>query len=331
MNKIITADWHFTEDFKNDDWKFRIFIWLGNKCNSLMIKHLIILGDLTENKDRHSERLVNKIVEGFQGLLKSTGLERIYILKGNHDYKAKDAFFRFLDSEKIAFISKPMIVPVHNYLFIPHGYEGMIKTPEAIDYVFLHDSYGVCKRENGTTETGKSIIPAPGLQISGHIHKAQDTGKVIYVGSPYYNEYDVNDYKPRILYTTTDNEDLCEFVEEQMFPKRFAITVQDSYELENIIKEKNLHKEDQIKVKILVFKSETVDKKKLENEVLAICSKAGVQAVEVSMKIVQRAKLEQTEGKKKGNSGDILKQYCRANNLSSSFLKIGSGLLGENK
>ena len=91
---LLTSDLHFT-DKPEDSYRFDLFDAMRDWCEEYPIKHIIILGDLTNEKDNHSSKLVNKIVNGIFSL---TCYCPVDILMGNHDYiDPENAYFQFLE------------------------------------------------------------------------------------------------------------------------------------------------------------------------------------------------------------------------------------------
>ena len=93
MNSLVTGDWHFSDN-PRDDYRHAYMKKLMRLIKRKKVNNLIVLGDLTEEKDRHSAWLVNQVVLHFAEL---SQLCKIYILRGNHDYVDPDTpFFSFL-------------------------------------------------------------------------------------------------------------------------------------------------------------------------------------------------------------------------------------------
>ena len=105
---IITADPHET-DQPNDEYRWAIFDELHEFARATNDKHIVILGDLTDRKDRHSAALVNRLIEYLVDLT-SDGTE-VDILKGNHDTPINPAatpYWSFLSTfPRIRFHTRP--------------------------------------------------------------------------------------------------------------------------------------------------------------------------------------------------------------------------------
>lgn len=157
---------------------------------------LVILGDLTEEKDRHSAWLVNKIVDHFRKLL--ARVPEVVIVRGNHDYLDEgNPFFGFLGNfEGLDFISKPWIDD-DDVLWLPHtvNYKRDWAKLERGLIAYTHNTFDDFKfQQHGIP---LEAIPADRI-ISGDIHIPHEVGNLTYVGAPYRVNFG-DDYEPRVL------------------------------------------------------------------------------------------------------------------------------------
>lgn len=189
MSTILIADLHLT-DAKQDEYRWEIFPFLTKVITNLKIERMIILGDLTEKKDRHSSSLVNRLIENLTTLANSflsNVTVPIMILQGNHDYINKDyAFFKFLKKMPGVFYID-YTTKIDDYLFIPHtGEKSDIHnlSIKGVGTVFMHHQFEGAKIGNFVMDgLDPKMFPVP--IYSGHIHIPQKIGNVSYIGSPY--------------------------------------------------------------------------------------------------------------------------------------------------
>ena len=192
-NTLVVSDLHLT-DRPQDSYRLELFPWLADLASSCQAKRLFILGDLTEQKDRHSAGLVNHVVK----VLRDFPVP-VTIIKGNHDYIDADTpFFAFLsDIANVQFVSKPtwVIVEGERVLLLPHT-----RTPET-DWaryfdklpletqILAHMTVKGAVGENGQTLDGIPYVELVARLskniLSGDVHVAQTVGRVEYVGAPY--------------------------------------------------------------------------------------------------------------------------------------------------
>jgi len=230
-------------DNPRDEYRWGIFPLLYGLCQKNQdVKSVLILGDLTDAKDRHPARLVNRVAEN---VAKLASLVNVYILAGNHDYVNEgDPFFAFLKYQRrVTVITAPRVLLVPGYgmsWFIPHQQnfprvwkqfpkirkmyvEGSAK-PGKLRAVFMHQTVRGAKAETGSSLTGISqdLFKECALPIiSGDVHVPQVCGKVTYVGSPYHVRFGDKFY-PRILGGEAHLIPITTF---DVFPKKWSITI----------------------------------------------------------------------------------------------------------
>jgi DNA repair exonuclease SbcCD nuclease subunit len=209
MTVLVTADWHLTE-LPKDAYRYKALEWIYDYATKHDVECVVILGDLTHNKNNHPDRLVNNVVEL---LHKFASRFRVIILQGNHDYIESDcAFFHFVRLIKgIEWIRRPQLTPIKGLGscgFLPHTRDyakdwGNIKRDWSdVALIFAHNAFDGASAESGRELSGIPRSVFPDVQvISGDIHCPQVIGddcQVIYVGAPYTQKFG-DDYEPRIL------------------------------------------------------------------------------------------------------------------------------------
>lgn len=208
MSMLTTADIHLV-DTPRESYRLKLIPWLEHEARTYGCQEVGILGDLTEQKDRHSSLLVNTFAEQIASLAE---VVKVYLLQGNHDaYDPNWPFFKFVNKIKnVFFISRnPQVfeLSIGRCLFIPHSKDFVatlrgIKDWEKNDFIFTHQTYDGSRAENGAILQGTSPSLFKfwrGQLWSGDIHVPQHlTENVAYVGAPYRVRFgDV--YLPRVL------------------------------------------------------------------------------------------------------------------------------------
>lgn len=203
---LLTADLHLT-DKKRDEYRWSIFQILKEHIVKEKVNTLIILGDITDVKDKHASVLVNKVVRELYEV-KEAGVEKIVILKGNHDYVEQTSpYFDFLShTPNTLFITKPTIYD--DNLFLPHTHtptpEYFTSNNSCFNYVFLHQPFlGAKVNKMYELEKGMEVKSVWGEEMkgrlfSGDIHMPQTCGVVEYVGAPYPVHFG-DEYKGRLI------------------------------------------------------------------------------------------------------------------------------------
>lgn len=227
-----------------------------------------ILGDLTEEKDRHSAQLVNKIVNELDDI---AALAPLLVLMGNHDYRSEGhPFFAFLKHiPNIAWIdkvTKGADLPRQfrsifaGCLLLPHTHDyekdwaEMIQRPKSkqgvpalgfADYrfVFAHNTFDGTEGDNGRLLEGipPSILGRAKV-LCGDIHKPQKVGPVEYIGAPYTIDFG-DTYEPRMISTAGH---AYHSVSLKAWPQKRLVTVDDLGELFKV----KLNAGDIVKVRI---------------------------------------------------------------------------------
>ena len=190
MKYVLLADLHLTIN-PLDEYRWQ---WL-EKFTEWLIKNqpmtLVILGDVTENKDRHSNTLVNRFISLITRWVSENIV--IMVITGNHDgIDVSKPFFRFINNmNNIRMITKPF--SNGTCLFLPHSKNPLEEwkklTLSRPTYIFMHQAINEAKTSSGfemidvvSSDYFKSI---KAKIFSGDIHVPQQVGNVTYVGSPY--------------------------------------------------------------------------------------------------------------------------------------------------
>jgi len=211
MSNLITADLHLSEN-PRDAYRLQFFDRLPKLAQQYQCDTVIILGDLTEQKDRHGSWLVNRIVDGLVNL---SSVVQVDILCGNHDYLDREnPFFRFTRNMKnIDFIDKQTRIGHH--LYLPHtrnykqDWDGLMRdvnSDNGVRLILTHNTFSGARGANNRPLEGIPLTALPQMDIiSGDVHVPQQIENLIYVGSPYSIDFG-DDYEPRVLIDDGENE-----------------------------------------------------------------------------------------------------------------------------
>ncbi len=339
MNSLLISDLHLT-DKPRDAYRWKLFTWLKTALPKHDVKMLWILGDLTEEKDRHSAQLVNKVVEELLTLYRQCGLHSIYILRGNHDGIDENcSYFKFLGKYPcIQFIETPFAAPFSDreVLMLPHT-----TTPadawknvefHLADYIFMHATV-----KGAVSESGQQLDGIPPVLLatarrakiySGDIHVPQivKSGQVEveYIGAPYPVRFG-DKFEPRAVLIEN-------FRTAKSLPipsiRRLTLTVTPA---KPDIPLKMLREGDQVKVRIRLTQSEYGDWAQLKRKVVAACAEAkvelcGLELEKVENKIKLRTPVTAAAIK---DPKQIVSEFGIANKLSREVISEGVKLLGE--
>lgn len=340
MNLILTGDWHLTDN-PNDEYRWGLFSYLRAQIAELDmgVKILFILGDLTEKKDYHSAKLVNRLVAELVMTYRA-GLTGIVILRGNHGGLGEVEFFEFLKwFPYIQVHVKPVIerFGMTKIALLPHTRNpkedwATIEFSEA-HYVFTHVTVSGAKSESDFSLGGDNNAEflktlKVGLNTglpriySGDVHVPQKIGELEYVGAPYPIRFG-DRFKGRII--VLGNKGRTEW----HYPtiKKAKLQISSVEELNKAW----LKKGDQLKVELVLPREDRHRWHQFKAEVSVWCDRKGV--------LLEGAELMGEPTKRLNIAGrsapviethtpeTVLREYSRINRLSENKEKTGRRLL----
>lgn len=214
MLTLVTADLHLSAN-PRDAYRLKTMRRLAKRAKRRGVTKTYILGDLTEEKDRHSDYLTNQVVEVVRLFAE---LGPVTILQGNHDSDSNPdcPFFHFLRHvPQVRWIGKPTIDRSNGFgsiLWLPHtrNYKDAWANVSLEDHaiIFAHGMFVGAKLGNGRkAETGipRTSIPMDARCIAGDVHIPHKVGSIPkggaaieYVGAPYTVDFG-DDYAPRAI------------------------------------------------------------------------------------------------------------------------------------
>lgn len=212
MSVLVTADIHLTDTTATprDAYRHQAMTTIADIAinGGYSIDTIIILGDLTEEKDNHGAWLTNKVVEHLSNF---AHMCPVIVLMGNHDFlREGNPFFSFVNRiPGIHWIDKPIAMSVpslgDNCLFLPHtrNYKRDWKDIKLSghDQVFAHNTFTGASSEHGYELDGIPRAIFPDIRhyvISGDVHTPQRVDQITYVGAPYLIDFGDN-FEPRVL------------------------------------------------------------------------------------------------------------------------------------
>ncbi|MFW6310859.1 MAG: metallophosphoesterase [Nanoarchaeota archaeon] len=230
FNKIfLLSDIHFGVRANSLEWVqnqlqfFRDFYIPFLKRNVKDGDVLFILGDWFDNRQLLDIYVMNIAIDVIMSI---SNIIPIYFITGNHDiYKKHDTdvnslrAFRYLNN--VTIYEKPIVITNNKsrILLLPwignKEKEELYAKNNNADYIFAHTDISGFKYDNGKhIYKGANLIDINGVKrlFSGHIHKRQEMGTNIYIGSPYHTKRsDISNKKG--VYVFTPNENKIDFYE----------------------------------------------------------------------------------------------------------------------
>jgi len=199
MTDLVVGDPHLNDN-PRDSYRHKFFTdALPGLLEDRKPDRMIVVGDITDEKDRHSAWLVNKVVSHFHML--TSHVPEIIILKGNHDYEDENnPFFHFLNRiPGLRFVSH--VIRKQGTLFLPHTTDHVRDWSErkTAPLAYAHNTFEGALGGNATKLRGVPLEACPAeVVIAGDVHVPQMLGKCVYVGAPYRIDFG-DDFEPRLL------------------------------------------------------------------------------------------------------------------------------------
>lgn len=343
MSFLITTDLHLT-DRPQDECRWSLFDRIEGLASEVEdLTHVLILGDITDHKDRHSSVLVNRIVERLTRLTER-GLT-VYLMKGNHDYvDPSQPFFAMLSAiPGLTFISAPVVQtfgePAVTVLFLPHT-----RTPQTdwgdidvdglsrFDFVFLHQTFENAKAANGERLAGlpSELFDANtrGTVLSGDIHIPQRVGNVEYVGAPYHCNFG-DPYTPRVL-LFEGNRKRREINWE--FPRKLVLTIKEPADIRRLVKGRSVRPGDQAKIVLRTGREDAVNWTELRRQIVEVCTEVGVTLYSAKVELTGSDGPDLAEGRKAlavraSTPQQDFERFLEAEKIDGLVAQIGRALM----
>lgn len=330
MSVLITSDWHLNDKVRDryrHDWQ--------KQLRELLQKHdvdtLLMLGDLTDELDNHSATLVNEVVNYLTAAAKL--VDRIYIMRGNHDcVDPTTPFFKFVSElPKVTWVNSPGIHAfsgMGDVLFLPNTRD--YKTDWAgivfdVDFVVAHNTFAGTIAESGHELGGvpPSVIPKHLKVISGDIHKPQDVQHITYVGSPYTIDFG-DSFDPRVLLVTNGRVKSIPC----RGPQKRLITAPN---VDAVIAKLKTAGDDIVKLRVTVSADEVTLWPKTKRMLIETAESLGVRlhAIEAITEATLTPTKRYTVKTKTKRDDEVLKEYCRDRGTTREFIDEGLSIIKE--
>jgi len=335
MTTLVITDLHLTDKPK-DAYRFGIFDFAVEQIEKHNCSLCILLGDVTDQKDKHSSNLVNRIIDG---LHKVAARVRVIVLMGNHDYHADptNPFFKFLNRMKnIDFITEPTVL-YHDpaMFFVPHTRNedewNALKPDRPVGIAFIHQTVTGAISESGRRLDGFSLKPLKRLKcpvFSGDVHSPHTVGPVTYIGPPYHIRFG-DDFVPRCLVLdekTGKTKDIhfdC--------PRKWSLTISNPDEL---LADKRLRPGDQVKIKLEISREEVVEWPVFKDRIVRLLKQLELESFGVELSVDKQTPMSKEEridalSSKRVHQTprEILGSYAKREQLPRAIRKAGLRIL----
>ena len=328
MTTLVTGDIHLSGN-PRDYYRIETMRRLASLAKEWGVNNTIILGDLTEQKDRHNAWLVNQVVNVIS-LFHALG--PVYVLQGNHDYlsDADCPFFGFIDHiPDVTWIKSPSRFDFSfgKALFLPHtrNYkrDWADLSHEHYKWAFAHNTFAGAQGDNGQKLEGIPIdvLPNNACVISGDVHVPQTICNLTYVGAPYTIDFG-DKYEPRVLLIHDDG-----FESKPLGgPQKRLIDLEWSTDWQ-FFDDSKYHPCDIVKIRQKIPKSAIPKwpeiREQLRNTFRNMCTIDSITPVLLDDS-KERTKLKRRDAK---SDAQIMDEFAQAKNMDKATKKVGEGLL----
>lgn len=329
MTALITGDLHLNDNDR-DAYRHELMRDLPMLANKVGAKEVVILGDLTTEKDRHRAKLVNRIVDHVMTLAKTV---RVYFDKGNHDYTDPEhPFFKFFrHMPNVRWINKPtqVTLSIGPVLFLPHTYNYK-RDWDGIDFdnyglIFAHNTFDGAIGNNGHTLEGipPSIFGSRPFVVSGDVHTPQLVGRNIrYVGAPYTVDFG-DEYTPRMIVADGANGAKLRSLLVPGPQKRLI-------EHHSLLPDKaftNLHAGDIVKIRIMLLEKEQPHWAKIRDTWRKWAEDQGFRVAQIQPVVERRSAGVARSAPTRKDDDATLASYSKARGVGTATFKVGQDII----
>lgn len=186
--------------------------WLNSTIASTKPDLIVNLGDTFDTHAVLRSEVMSEFILHVEHTL-SLGIEYVYLL-GNHDmYKPNDSKYHALKplKNKIkGFHVIDEITSLNGITYVPYQHDISKFPTQTHSICVAHQTFKGADYGDVTTSDGVDPVSVSAdVIISGHIHKKQVLGKVIYPGTPFsQNANDINQVKGLLLFDTDSFEQM---------------------------------------------------------------------------------------------------------------------------
>lgn len=332
---LATADLHLSDN-PRDEYRHKFMKRLPVIIRERKAQGLIILGDLTEEKDRHSAWLVNKMVEHLRAVEVP-----VLVMRGNHDGISPDEpFFGFIKHiPQLTWVNKPMVAQqlprpwpelLGRSLFLPHtrdhekDWRG-VNMLKGTDFIFAHNTFKGAMSDNGARVLDgipTSVFPKNTEVLAGDVHKPQTIGPVTYIGAPYRVDFG-DDYTPRIAILRQREEP--GFIHLDHLPQKRLVEFKSTADL---VRRGNINKGDLLKVRMHI--ADYAKWQGVREQIMEWGEKWGYHvhtAIPIIRVKAQRAQV--IERAERRDDTEVLKEYGHKHGVDDKTLAVGKKFVEE--
>lgn len=327
-NFILTADWHLT-DSEIESYRWNIFDTLRAISLQHAVTQILVLGDITDRKDRHAGNLLNRLVHALKDLSNDAGVV-ITILMGNHDAPLNGTpYWTFLNEGPIHYITEPTILS--GILLLPFSANPAAEWAD-LDFnkcaVMMHQTLAG-SLVDGDRKIEYAPHPLPlfprGVPIySGDVHRPQSIGGVTYVGAPHPVRFSET-WENRVLVIKKNDFKNPHQVNIRSI-RRAILDISSSDQLKSL----RFGTNDQLKIRYMLTAGKMAEWPKEEQAIRDWAAKKGIVLASVEATLQEELTLD---SKPKASAmelmrpDEVIRQFGESEKLSEDVIAVGQSLL----
>ena len=338
MTVLVTGDLHLSDNAR-DKYRHDFMVKLPALARKQRADLILILGDLTEEKDRFAAELVNAVVDHLHALAR---VAPVIVLQGNHDYlNIESPFFAFLARlEGLTWVNRPTAlnslenVPatvsraLGKAILCPHT-SNCLKDWAKIDFkgynwAFMHQTFTGAVSETGFKLSGIPLNYFPkNLQIiSGDIHRPQELGNLTYCGAPFLVDFGDQGISRMLLIDASGKLKSLPCAG----PQKRLVTVGSIKEL---AKQPQLNENDVLKVRVEIEPGDYPRWPEMVEQVKAWGADNGflIHLVQPVVQATSRSMISQRTAAPSKTDEQLLKDYAKHRGVDENTVKAGLKLL----
>lgn len=332
MSYLLVGDMHLTAQ-PRDAYRWQVFDVLKKYAKGTT--GIVLMGDLSDQKDNHGAQLVNNVCTKLCELARVT---EVHVLRGNHDgIDPQWPYFRFLGRfPRIHFYAEPQSLVCDGkpsrILMLPHSRNPLPEWSKiewsAYDVVLAHVTV-----KGAVSETGSVLDSVVGADyfkkrnvavFAGDVHVPQRIGPVTYVGAPYPIRFG-DSFTPRLLKLEGRR---AKSIELTPVLQRRMMDVTDAADLAK----HPWNVGDQVKVRLHLTEENLHTWTKQRAAIVSFCRKRNLDLVDV--RVVKEAGSDAKpvpERLQIKRPADTLREYIADRKVDKALAVVGQSLIGSCK
>jgi len=347
MKILLASDLHLT-DKPADEYRWGLFPFLRELCEREKVARVFILGDITDSKDRHSSRLVNRVADELLMLADAVpnhdSDNAVTCLMGNHDFIHNgDPFFGFLSHiPRVVFYREPSyqdMMEGWGVGIVPFQREGedlldavrqVGALAERHDLLLMHQTIRGSQLSNGTTITEgtehddlREEFARWGKVYSGDIHVPQKVGLLEYIGAPYQIKFG-DEYRGRVVLYDLETGHASD--EHLKCMRKWTLDVASVAQLRDRLRD--VSDGDMVRVRLAISRKDMPKSPEMRSECVALVKDSGAHISSLSVH-ADEVESADVPAPSHLSTRALFAAFCEARAVPKKFVRYAENLIAE--